>query len=121
MLLDVSPSKETSKRAASGLEPPTCSLLVKCSSAEKRPRCLSLLLVSQHSVRRYPLEPHLTGTVVAQQGPKDQPAHASIGVVARNEDRRIYVISKYLSMYFLTRHYPLKVHVFRAAGQQSVE
>jgi hypothetical protein len=43
------------------------------------------------------LEAHLSGAIVAQQGPKDQPARASIWAVARNEDRRIYVTSKYLS------------------------
>ena len=37
---------------------------------------------------------------LSRQDPKAQLAHASIGVVARNEDRRICVTSKYLSKYF---------------------
>ncbi|HLM78399.1 MAG TPA: hypothetical protein VK361_08450 [Rubrobacteraceae bacterium] len=33
---------------------------------------------------RYPLEAHLSGVVVTQQGPKGQPARAIIGAVLRN-------------------------------------
>ena len=47
------------------------------------------------------LEAHLSGAIVAQQGPKDQPGFASIGAVARNEARRIYALREYLSTSFL--------------------
>ena len=55
-------------------------------------------------MHRNPLEVHLSCAIVAQQVPKDQPARASIEAVARNEDRHIYVIGKYLSKYL--RHKP---------------
>jgi hypothetical protein len=47
-------------------------------------------------------------------------ARTSIGVVARNKDRRIYVTSKYLSMYFLAQHL-LKAYLLCAVGEQSTE
>jgi len=59
--------------------------------------------------RRHPLEAHLLGIVVAQQGPKNQLARASIGTVARNEHRWIYAHSKYLSTYFPAKRNALHI------------
>ena len=61
-------------------------------------------------MRRYPLEAHLSGAVVTQQGSKDKPARASIGAMVRNGGRRIWSLSKYLSMYFLTERNALQAH-----------
>jgi hypothetical protein len=45
---------------------------------------------------------------------------ASIGVVAKNEDRLIYVISKYLSRCFLAYH-PLEAHLSHTISQQGAK
>ena len=70
--------------------------------------------------RAHPLEAHLSGAIVAQRGPKDQPALASIGAVPRNGNRRIYALSKYLSTCFLAQHL-LKAYLLCAVGEQSTE
>jgi hypothetical protein len=82
------------------------------------PRRASSLLIFEHSNPPLPLEAHLPGAIVAPQGPKDQPAHASIEFVARNKDRRICVISKYLSTYLLARCDLLEACLTHASNQQ---
>ncbi len=68
----------------------------------------------------HPLKAHLSDAIVAHRGPKDQPALASIGALASNEDRRIYVTSKYLSTCFLAQHL-LKAYLLYAVGEESTE
>ena len=61
-----------------------------------------------------PLEAHLSGVVVAEQGTKDEPARASIRAVARNDDRRIWALSKYLSKHL--RHRPDRLGLQLGSG-----
>ena len=66
------------------------------------------------------IEAHLSGAIVAQQGPKDQLGRASIGAVVRTEDRPIHALSKYLSTCFLAQHL-LKAYLSGTVGEQSME
>ena len=61
-----------------------------------------------------PLKAHLSGAVVAEQGTKEEPARASIRAVARNDDRRIWSLSKYLSKHL--RHRPDRLGLQLGSG-----